>query len=321
MKKLLSLLLAFVPGILFCQDLRTYYGDRLYPVDTLRILNFFINIHYDLCDTCDPCRTETTTNWLPGPPNTVNQGLPVYLDDFMDSEYNPANIHGKFTKRLAEASFNKFIVLGDHVVVNIRQSSVNPTGEGFNEVRLLDSCISLINQNGGLNAKNGHDSITDYDGCYTKVEKKFRTKPQNFFNNKIDFIQVYFRNCTEKFGNLDAGGYASIIMKKPIRMGNRLFYNDAGTVQGAIKNTNLGYPESMPPDIHELAHNLLGMDNSIHMGGGGPLNSGDLITLEANAGGWSLMGSSGSSLLSCNAFERWRLNWRGPTNNNYPIAC
>src|SRR4030042_3283723 len=57
------------------------------------------------------------------------------------------------------------------------------------------------------------------------------------------------------------------------------------------------------------------------MGGGGPPNSGDLVTLTFNSGGWSLLGGAGSSLVSCNGFERWLLNWRGPDNDNYPIAA
>ncbi len=57
------------------------------------------------------------------------------------------------------------------------------------------------------------------------------------------------------------------------------------------------------------------------MGGGGPVNIGDLVTLEFNSGGYSLIGSAGSGMISCNGFERWRLNYRGPTNSSFPIAA
>lgn len=322
MRKLLFLFLVIGYSGIYCQDtLKTYYGDQIYPIDTFRVLNIFINIHYDLCDTCDPYRNETTPNWMPGPPNTVNESLPVYLDDFMDSDFNPGNIRGAFTKRFAEASFNKFIVLGDHVVVNIKQSDVNPSGGTFNQSRLLDSCISLINQHGGLQTKNGHNSISDYDGSHTLGGLKFKSKPQNFNDNRIDFIQVFFRNCTKKYGNLKSGGYASIDMYKPLIINGIPRFKNAGTVQGAIGNTDLSNPMANPAEVHELAHNLIGMTNSAHMGGGGPLDVGDLVTLEANRGGWSLLGSATSSMLNCNGFERWRLDWRGPTNNAYPIAA
>lgn len=321
MNRLVLLLFLFIFPALRGQD-TTYYGDQLFPVDTIRVLNFFININYDLCDTCDPC-TTLTSNWIPGPPNSMNQNFPVYLDDFMDSDYNPNNIHGTFTKRYAEASFKNFIVLGDHVVVNINQSYVDPTGSkvvGYTE--LLNSCVSLINQLGGLQTKNGHESISDYDGSYTLYNYllKFQQKPRSHFNDQIDFIQVYFRNSTKQFGGLAGEGRARIKMDTALMINGLLCKNDAGTVQGQIKNQDLSNPAFTPADIHELAHNLLGMDNSAHMGGGGPLNSGALITLEANQGGWSILGGSTSSMISCNGFERWRLNWISQSNNGIPIA-
>jgi len=67
-----------------------------------------------------------------------------------------------------------------------------------------------------------------------------------------------------------------------------------------------------------MGHNLIGQSNSVHMGGGGPPDVGALVTLEFNSGGWSLMGGQNSSLISCNGFERWWLNWVADINN--PIA-
>ncbi|MBN1414678.1 MAG: hypothetical protein JW973_06225 [Bacteroidales bacterium] len=319
MKKTIIFLFLFIFSQIHGQD-TTYYGDRLSPVETIRVLNFFINIIYDIDSTKDPCKAPTP-NWMPGPPNTVNQSFPTYLDNFMDSDYDPNNIHGTFTKRYAEASFKKFIVLGDHVVVNIKQSYVNPNGD-FSKERLLDSCVSLINQWGGLQTKNLHNSISDYDGCYTLKDPllTFQRKPQNFINDQIDFIQVYLRNSTSQYGGLEGEGRTSIYMEKPIKINGLLCKNDAGTVQGQIKDQDLSNPVFTPADIHELAHNLIDMLNSAHMGGGGPLNFGALITLEANHGGWSLLGGSNSSLISCNGFERWRLNWISQSNNGIPIA-
>jgi len=322
MKKILLLLFIIrVFGSYGQTLLKTYYGEKMYPVDTFRALNVFININYDSCPTCDPCYGKTTTNWMPGSPNTINDNPPGYLNDYMDSDFNPNNIHGTFTKRYAEASFNKFIVLGDHIVVNIKQSNIEPSGGNFTLTELIDSCISLINQKGGLQTKNEHDSISDYDGTYLQYGYKFKVKPQNYYNDRIDFMQVYIRNCTKDYGGLKNGGFASFTMNTKLLIKGKQYSKDAGTVQGAIKNRDLSNPQITEVDIHEMAHNLLGMTNSAHMGGGGPLNSGNLITLEANCGGWSLIGSAPSSLISCNGFERWRLNWLGPLNNNYPIAA
>jgi hypothetical protein len=105
MKKLV-LLVAFF-GILRanCQDtLKTHYGRFISPVDTIFCLNVFININYDLCQTCDPYYNKSTPVWQPGQPNTINDSPPIYITNYIDQAYNPDNIHGTLTKHWAEAS-------------------------------------------------------------------------------------------------------------------------------------------------------------------------------------------------------------------------
>lgn len=295
------------------------------PVDTLRALNVFINIVFDQCnpDTCDPLRNKSTPLWLPGPKNTININPPTYLLDYIDTVFNPNNIHGSFTRRYAEASFNNLIILGDHIVVNIAQSRIttNDPNASFGLQELVDSTIALINDSGGLQTIYGHNNIIDYDGTFISAGYSFKSKPENHYNDRIDLIQFFMRNCTGYHGGMDNGGRASIKIRKSLLINGVGYKNDAGTIQGRIANYNLSYPETQTADVHELAHNLLGMTNTAHMGGGGPLTSGYLVTMEANSGGWSIIGSKRSSLLTCNGFERWRLNWLGPTNSNYSIAA
>ncbi|MBA7545869.1 hypothetical protein ES705_38247 [subsurface metagenome] len=127
-------------------------GDYMSPIDTFRTLNIFINIVFDQNEDSDSLKGITTDLWMPEPPNTVNEMPPVYLVDFMDSDFGPNNIHGSFTTRWAEASFNQLIVLGDFVNVNIAQSRITPNNPDatFGTNRLVDSVSSLINDNGGL---------------------------------------------------------------------------------------------------------------------------------------------------------------------------
>jgi hypothetical protein len=322
-KYILASILIIAFQVNYGQNYRTYYGDYLYPIDTFRVLNFFINIIFDQCDTCDPYPDPAQTPlWIPGPTNTINTSPPTYLATFMDRDFNP-NIIGTFTKRYAQASFNKFIVLGDHVIVNIAQSRVTPNNPDtyFGYTTLLDAAVKLINEKGGLQTVYGHNNRSNYDCIDARSINRFLPKPQNLYNNNIDFIQVYMRNSIATRGGLTSGGNASINMTKYLKFLNGdSCKNELGTVQGAMGNLNLANPMINANDIHEMAHNLLGMTNSIHMGGGGPVNEGDLVTLEFNSGGWSIISSANSSLVTCNGFERWRLNWIGPTNNNIPIA-
>jgi hypothetical protein len=301
---------------------KTWYGDYMSPTGTLRALNIFINIIYDQTPGDDPMARASTPLWMPGQINSINDSPPAYLDGFMDSEPDPDHMTGSFTRRFAEASFNRLIVLGDFTVVNIAQSRITPANPGgnFEYTRLVEEAIKLINENGGLHAIHHHDSIADYDGMFITPSRRFLLKERNY-NNKIDLVQFFVRNCTQKHGSLNNGGHTGFTITVPILIHGVRYYFDTGTCQGAVGSRDLAHPPSQPTEIHELAHNILGMSNSAHMGGGGPLNVGDLVTLEFNNGGYSLIGSAGSSMISCNGFERWRLDYRGPANDSFPIAA
>jgi hypothetical protein len=302
---------------------RTCYGDAMNPLDTIRVLNIFINIVFDQCETCDTLRDIPTPLWMPGPANTINENPPSYLSNYMDVEFDPGHIRGSFTRRYAQASFNKFIVLGDFTVVNIAESRITPNkpGGAFSDHQLIDSSIALINETGGLRTLYGYDSsITEYDGSYSSGSE-FRFKPANCYNDRIDLIQFWVRNCTYKYGSLDGGGKTGMTIFKPLLIKGKYYKADLVTYQGRLGNADLSNPVSQMADVHELAHNLIRNNNAGHMGGGGPPDTGDLATLNFHSGGWSLLGSAGSSLVSCNAFERWYLNWRGPDNDKYPIAA
>lgn len=129
--------LVFICTILLCfqipqiaQTLYTSNGDNISPACTLQVLNIFINIVYDQVDTLDPCYDLSTPEWQPGTKNTINQSIPTFLDDYMDSEFDANNINGAYTRRFAEASFDSFALVGDFMVVNIAQSRITPTNPG-----------------------------------------------------------------------------------------------------------------------------------------------------------------------------------------------
>ena len=109
MKKLLLLLFILRMSLVLGQD-TTYYGDRVSPEDRFRVLNLFINIIYDICPTCDPFYQKLTPNWLPDTENSINKNLPSYLDDYMDSDFNPSNIHGSLRTNLTDAIFLDYLL-------------------------------------------------------------------------------------------------------------------------------------------------------------------------------------------------------------------
>jgi hypothetical protein len=322
MRRILFLVLVLYGHSCYNQTSKTYYGDKMPPTGRLNTLNFFINIIYDQTPKNDPVADSTTPLWLPGRPNTINDNPPAFLDGFMDSEYDSANIVGSFTRRFAELSFNQLIVTGEFIVVNIAQSYITPDEPGapFTYKQLISKTIELINNDEeGFRTIHGHNSIADYDRMQINYLLSFQKKPP-LSNGRIDMAQFFVRNCTKKYGSNDGGGKTGFEIKQPLKIDKTLCYFDAATYQGRVGNQDLAHPVIQPTEIHELAHNILGNTNSAHMGGGGPVDVGDLVTLEFNKGGYSIIGSSGSSLISCNGYERWRLDYRGAANQNHAIA-
>ncbi len=320
MKKLIFVFLLFSVIVKGQTTYKTFYGYDISPKDTIHALSIFINIVFDQCSACDPLYYIPTPNWPAGPPNTVNTSPPVYLANFMDRNFNPNNIQGTFTKRFAEASFNNFIVVGDFINVNIAESKISPSivDTFFSEQLMLDSVIALINQNGGLQTHYGHNTISYYDG-YINSGDHFLVKNPASPNGNFDLVQFFTRNTTNYFGGVEGGGYGSAVLTKELLVNGVPCSYDKTTIQ-VIGNSDLSNPDQTPTEIHELGHHLFGMTNSAHYGGGSPLNEGDLVTLSANSG-WGIMCGSHSCMVSDNGYERWRLDWRGPDNDDYPIAA
>jgi hypothetical protein len=169
------------------------------PTGTYRILNIFVNIHYDQTDSLDPAHNSTSTYWPAANQQGINNPLtkPTYLTDFMDVEYNPGNVHGNMTRLYYESSFGSLVLLGDFMVVDIDQSYITPNNPGgdFSQTVLRNKVFSLINENGGLNAINGYNSLSDYDSDG---------------NGHIDMVQFLLRNTRNdtiaNFGGIDSGG-------------------------------------------------------------------------------------------------------------------
>ena len=249
-----------------------------------------------------------------------NRHLRQAAADFTDSEYSgPNSVSGFQTRLMYESSFGNFIVLGDFIVVNIKQSTITPTytnhpyGADFNRNTLVNKAIDLINNNGGLSTIFGHDLISDYDINYVSGD------------GTADFTQIFLRNTriTDDYnhGDLNAGsGYGGLPDTYYIDAsgGNRL-KTSKGTIQCVGQ-----YDLSMESKIvtHELCHSLFG-DNSFHTSGGNHYGTSTAVSSIGLQGGYGLMGCAGSSLTSCNGYERWRMHWKSSTYNTstYYIAA
>lgn len=298
MKRYIIILLCAIAGVqVHAQN--SWDGYNISPVDTMRSLNIFVNIIYDINSSLNPVSGDG--HWPYVTTESVRDNGPDYLTDFLDTEYTGSeNVHGTMTKLYHESSFGNFIILGDFIVVNINHSTVEPDGGTFRASQLRDSCIALINRE-GFNTFGNHNSIADYD------------MDEDTVSNDIDLIQFMIRNGTEDYGGpaIAQGINGSRLNSLNLEIGGVICQADNYTYQ-RIGEGDLSNPGKSIV-YHELAHDLFG-DNSFHTSGGNHYRTSYTTTFMGLQGGYGLMGNANSGLISCNGFERWRMNWMHENN-------
>ncbi|MCR5190950.1 MAG: hypothetical protein K6C07_06065, partial [Bacteroidales bacterium] len=318
MKKLLYLL-CFLPLCLNAQDssnppvpttteVHSWDGCELKPNAKIRTLNLFINIIYDVHPDTNPCRKDTTV-WKNAFHECINnEAIPSYLLDtsFMNTVYIPGRLTGCMTRVYGESSFDSLQIIGDFVVVNIKESRVTDTlNLSFEYENIIKAALHYTNTHGGLQTLYGHNLGWHY----------------GFSNPAITpFFQVFFRNITKKYGDLSGGqGLSGHFDLGTIKIGDTLYQlSGNGTIQG-VGDANIG---KNPTSIvcHEISHKLFG-GNEFHTSGGNHRGGGkDQMPFLTLQGGYGLMGCANSSLVGCNGYERWRMHWKHPDAPDYITA-
>ena len=295
---MLSVLLMLFAVAVFAQS-NSWDGWMVKPRGEIRMLNFFVNIIYDV----HPEREKPfakTNHWNMVLLESLNQNPPDYLLRLMDTVYNPNNLYGCITRLYGESSFDELQITGDFVIVNIKESRVLKLGS-FNESNIENAAVDFINEQGGLQTMYGHNDISYYDNG----------------SGKIGFIQFFFRNITKEYGGDSAGsGYFSTTMlrsKKLLINGNYYPFSGIGTAQCVGTHDVSLNPTGIVQ--HEISHSFFG-PNSFHTSGGNHRRSGEYMPFLPMQCGYGLMGGSGSTLVSCNGYERWRMHWQHESNRN-----
>ena len=275
-------------------------GWKVKPRGEIRMLNFFVNIIYDVSPEREK-KFVKIDHWNTVLLESINQNPPDYLLRLMDTVYNPNALYGCITRLYGESSFNELQITGDFVVVNIKESRVLKFGN-FNESNIEKAAIDFINEQGGLQTMYGHDDISYYDINGS---------------GKIGFIQFFFRNITKEYGGDNAGsGYFSTSMlsgHKLLMKGSYYPFSGVGTAQCVGTRDVSVNPTGIVQ--HEISHSFFG-PNSFHTSGGNHRRSAEYMPFLQLQGGYGLMGGSGSALVSCNGYERWRMHWIHESNRN-----
>lgn len=299
MKKILVILLILSSTVAVSQNIVcSWNGVSMNPHEGFRSLNIFVNIIYDMHPE-KISKFPHSDIWDTVSKEGINEKVPSYLLDLMDTTYLPGCTHGTITRLYGESSFDELQIVGDFMIVNIKESSILSNG-AFTTANIVKSAVKYVNEHGGLQTIYGHDDISHY--C-----KDGKT---------VFFTQFFIRNITKEYGGINSStGYgSSFVGRDSLLIGDTYYhFTNHGSVQ-CVGSEDISLNPSGIVE-HEMSHSLFG-GNSFHTSGGNHRGTSEYMPFLGLQGGHGLMGASGSGLVSCNAYERWRMHWRHRSNDN-----
>ena len=273
-------------------------GFKLPASGVVRVLIVFAE--FDYAKGGDPTPETGTSGW-------PAHSLPTWANEIADANLPPANAAGVFTRYYQMASSGNYTVLGDILLAPDNGGVFKVTTDSAHPISPVNQdLIAAVNSKLGNNiiTANGLNSI-DYFDLWSCPENEFgltKTTPSAENPRKYDNVIFIWRNSS--FNGI--GDYS---------------YSTPGKMLGYDANTYcwFGTHENIPTQImiHEYAHLIYG-GLDFHCGGGGWFMGGDYWI--PAIGGWSNLGLSGSSLMTWNAWDRQRLDWR-TKGNNFTISA
>jgi hypothetical protein len=283
-------------------------GARLPTEGMHRILIIYVNMIYDVQGINDPIGNNAI--WPQAQIEGINvdpSSWPSYINEYISVDYPDSGPLKTFTRLFVESSFNNLIVLGDYLVVNIKHSTISGGGTFFPN-QLINSVITLINSNGGLQTLHGHNSIMHYQSL-PSIEKFYH-------------VMMILRNTTKPYGGVGKGnGQAwgpstgSII---DLYTADDDYFDTYTISYQCVGDQDI----SMNPTImctHEFSHFLFG-SNNFHTSGGH--SWGETMCYPSLQYGYGLMGAASSGLVNCNGYERYRVGWMHEDNDEeWPITA
>lgn len=282
--KLLFLFLILLNAKNLLSQISSNNGWNITPKGEIRILIIFAEIQYPTSS-----KNVGNINWVQGQ-------LPSFANDWYDHQWtgSPA---GEMTKYFSEMSFGSYKVLGDYIsqIIQIDSSDVNDISSAQS---LASAIIVEANSLGSLNTNSGYN-FSDFDlWDDLNIEGSLKTDTGN---NRYDHVMIVPRNWAES----SSSTAPQVSIPEPLYSRNSDTYSIFNTQSFTIRK-------------HEYGHLLLG-NNNFHASGGH--DNGDWESyLIATQCGWGIMGNGASTLKSINAWERRRLDWKGP-NKVMPISC
>ncbi len=260
---------------------RSEHGWYLSPHGTIRILVLFVEIDFDVKPERDP-QPQAANHWRKGQ-------LPEWKDRVFDPHPLPLQV-AEVSRYYQDISLGQYIVLGDYIdtLITLKESEY----PGVHQPHSIGThAVKEANKRGILRTRYGL-SVADFDlwkarGKAGQPKLLGADDPHSY-----DHVMVIVRNSGlgHGAGSTDSGS--------------------PGELYGFKSDTQsrFGAANGLPFEIlkHEFNHLLIG-GNNFHSGGGNAAQfESTFLPLQ---GGWSMMGASGSSLLTCSAWDRDRMGW------------
>lgn len=279
------LLFATLLPLLLCAqaqpEQRSENGWYLSPHGTIRILMLFVEIDFDVSRDKDP-QPDGADHWPKGQ-------LPKWSDRVFDPFPLPVQ-QADVSRYYQDISLGQYTVLGDYIdtIITLKESLY----PGIHQAHSIGTyAVKEANKRGQLRTRHG-SGIADLD-LWKARGKAGQPKQQGADDpHSYDHVMVIIRNSGLRHGtgSTDSGSPGELFG----------FKSDTQSRFGAAND--------LPFEIlkHEFNHLLIG-GNNFHSGGGNAAQfESTFLPLQ---GGWSMMGASGSSLLTCSAWDRDRMGW------------
>ena len=324
MKKITATIFLVLLHLITISQTINSYNNHIFT-NRFRVINLFINIIYDVNPALNPCANDTVYWGNAYHEGINNEAIPTYLLHLMDTGY-VASDTGLITRLYRESSYDSVWIVGDFIVVNVKESSVLAQNNAnmFNKTSIVSAAIEIIN-NYGFSTIFGHNNLEEY----IEFNDNQSIGPgggvdTNTANRNFLYTQIIIRNITQQYGEVGIGSGISSnrllpLVNKYISYNNYYInFNGKGTLQcvggGDISQNPTGIV------VHEISHSLFGHNNFHTSGGnhrGGTSSLMPFITLQ---NGYGLMGAANSALVCCNGYERWRMHWKHPDAVDYISA-
>ncbi len=290
----------FLQRVLYGQ-LSIHHGVSLPTSDTIRALLIFCEVDYAKGPCPKDLPDEFTGQWTKNPDGT--RGLPANAGTYLDYEIQGIP-NGYITGYYHEASFGKYVLLGDYLP-EVIQVPCHQIRHGLN----LDQVLNIINEKyreKELRTAHGY-RLTDFDNWSEAPQGHPKPKIPD---GNVDLIYLIWRNnrFLNGYNTWDNSGYGVT----PIR--GIPFCGMKGVNTAASFNNSWGDVHGFYITIAEHLHAIFG-GNHWHSGGGRGIHT--FLCIPYNYG---VTGQLEATMQAVCGWDRWMMRWQNP-QKNYLISC